>query len=252
MSAEPAVRTERRDGVLLVTLNRPHVLNAVNSELGEGLLAAVELLDRTDELKVGVITGAGRAFCAGMDLKAFTVDGDPRGLKEFVQRESRKPLIVAVEGFAVAGGLEICLACDVLVAARGAKLGIPEVTVGLFAAGGGVARLPHRVPYSVAMLMALSGDPITAEQAFQHGLVTLLCEPGEALRTALDVAGRIAANSPLGVLESKRLMRETVGRTEAEFWTLQDDALRRVLASDDAREGATAFAQKRPPNWSGR
>lgn len=247
-----AVITERQGEVLVITLNRPERLNAVNSELGEGLFAAVEKLDADDSLRVGVLTGAGRAFCAGMDLKAFTTEGDPRGIHEFMKRHTRKPLIVAIEGYAVAAGLEISLTCDLLVAARGAKLGIPEVKVGLFAGGGGVLRLPRRVPYTVAMLMALTGEPITAELAYDHGLVSHLTEPGEALATALELARKIAANAPIGVLESKRMIRETAGRTEDAFWEFQQPVLEAVIASADAREGATAFAEKRSPNWTGR
>lgn len=247
-----AVLTERRGDILVITLNRPERLNAVNSEVGLGLLAAAEMLDADPTLRVGVLTGAGRAFCAGMDLKAFPTEGDPKGIHDFMRRHHEKPLIVAIEGYAMAAGMEISLACDLLVAARDAKLGIPEVKRGLFAGGGGVLRLPRRVPYTVAMLMALTGDPITAEQAYQHGLVSHLVEPGEALTVALELAAAIAANSPVGVQLSKTMIRETVGRTEDEFWEFQQPSLERVLASDDAREGATAFAEKRTPDWTGR
>lgn len=247
-----AVLTEQRNGILLVTLNRPDALNAVNSAVGEGLLAAVERLDADDSLTVAVLTGAGRAFCSGMDLKAFAAEGEPRGIGEFVHRGAGKPMIAAIEGYAVAAGLEIALTCDLLVAGRGAKLGIPEAGVGLFAGGGGLLRLPRRVPYSVAMMMALTGQPISAAEAAGYGLVSELADDGTALTGALALAGRIAANSPLGVRYSKRLLLETQGRTEEEFWAYQRPLLQEVLGSADAREGATAFAERRPPRWTGR
>jgi enoyl-CoA hydratase len=247
-----AILTERRGNVLLITLNRPERLNAVNSELGVALLAAVEELDADDSLAVGVLTGAGRAFCAGMDLKAFVTEGEPRGITEMLHRESVKPLIVAIEGFAMAAGMEITLSCDLVVASRGAQLGIPEVKVGLFAAGGGVLRLPRKLPYAVAMTMALTGDPITAEEAHRYGLVSHLTEPGEALETALALAETIASRAPLGVIYSKKMVKATIGRTEDEFWDHQAPDFQRVIASADAIEGASAFASKRPPVWLGK
>ena len=161
------VLTERRDRVLLITLNRPKARNAVNTALARALTAAIEELDGDDGLTAGVLTGAGGGFCAGMDLKAFATEGAPKGFDEFLRYGAKKPLIAAIEGFAVAGGLEIALTCDLLVAAKGVKLGIPEVGVGLFAAGGALMRLPRLVPYGVAMEMALTGDPITAEKALE-------------------------------------------------------------------------------------
>lgn len=246
------VLTEQRDGVLLVTLNRPDALNAVNSALGEGLLAAARRLDADDSLAVAVLTGAGRAFCSGMDLKAFAAEGEPRGIEEFVHRGTAKPMIAAIEGYAVAAGLEIALTCDLMVAGEGARLGLPEARVGLFAGGGGLLRLGRRVPYSVAMTMALTGEPISAPEAARYGLVSQLAPDGAALPAALALAGRIAASSPLGVRYSKQLLRETQGRTEAEFWAYQRPLLRQVLDSADAREGAVAFAERRPPRWTGR
>jgi enoyl-CoA hydratase len=246
------VLTERRGSVLLITLNRPEARNAINADLAERLAAAVETLDGDDELAVGVLTGAGGAFCSGMDLKAFAAGGPPKALPRLLRNGSRKPLIAAVEGFAVAGGLELALICDLVVAAKGARLGIPEAKVGLFAAGGGLLRLPQRVPYGVAMEMALTADPITAEQAFEHGLVARLTEPGGAVDAALALAERIARNAPLAVATSKRLVRATQGLTDEEFWDLQKPLIPGVFESDDAKEGPRAFAQKRPPEWSGR
>jgi enoyl-CoA hydratase/carnithine racemase len=247
-----AVLTETRGRVLLITLNRPEAMNAINTDLAQGLLAAVAQLDGDDGLTAGVLTGAGRGFCAGMDLKAFLAGGMPKGFDTFIRDGAAKPLIAAIEGFALAGGLEVALTCDLLVAAKGVKLGIPEAGVGLFAAGGALLRLPRRVPYGVAMEMALTADPITAERAHEYGLVTRLAEPGAAVDVAMELAERIARNAPLSVAASKQIMRETQGRTEAEFWELQAPLTRDVFTSADAKEGPRAFAEKRAPNWSGK
>jgi enoyl-CoA hydratase len=247
-----AVLTERRGRVLLITLNRPEARNAINGELADGLVAAVDELDRDDGLTVGVLTGAGKGFCSGMDLKAFAAVGPPKSVSRFLQHGAQKPLIAAVEGFAVAGGLELALTCDLLVAARGAKLGIPEVGVGLFAAGGALLRLPQRLPYGVALELALTADLITADRGYGYGLVTRLTEPGRAAEEALALAERIARNAPLAVATSKRLVRAAQGVTEDEFWALQKPLVPGVFESDDAREGPRAFAEKRAPVWSGR
>jgi enoyl-CoA hydratase len=246
------VLTKRRDQVLLITLNRPESRNAINTELAEGLVRAIDELDGDDGLSVGVLTGAGSGFCSGMDLKAFAAGQPPKGFMSFLENGSAKPLIAAIERFAVAGGLEVALTCDLVVAAGGARLGIPEVSVGLFAAGGGLLRLPDRLPYGVAMEMALTGEPITAEQAYEHGLVSRLAEPGHAVDEALALAQRIARNAPLAVRASKRLVRDSRGRSEAEFWELQRPHMAPVFRSDDAKEGPRAFAEKRPPVWTGR
>lgn len=245
------VLAEVRDRTLLITLNRPDARNAVDTALAQGLLAAMERLDEDKDLAAGVLAGAGRGFCSGMDLKAFAQDGFPRGFAELLKRESAKPLIAAIEGFALAGGLEVALTCDLLVAARGAKLGIPETGVGLFAAGGALMRLPRRVPYAVAMEMALTAEPILAEKAHEYGLVSRLCEPGQAVECALELAARIAKNAPIGVTASKRIIRATQGRTEDELWEIQNPLAAKIAASKDAREGALAFIQKRAPNWQG-
>jgi enoyl-CoA hydratase len=246
------VVTEKRGRVLLVTLNRPDARNAVDSALGQALTAAMQQLDGDDGLTAGVLAGAGRGFSSGMDLKAFAKEGPPRGFEAFLRDGSQKPLIAAVEGFALAGGLEIALTCDLLVASRGARLGIPEVNVGLFAAGGALMRLPRRLPYGVAMEMALTSEPIDAERAFEYGLVTRLVEPGQAVETAMALAERIAKNAPLAVSISKQLIRETQGRTEEEFWALQAPLAAKIFRSEDAREGPRAFAEKRAPSWTGR
>jgi enoyl-CoA hydratase/carnithine racemase len=250
------VLSEQRDDVLLITLNRPERRNAVDAAVATGLAAALDALDATPELRVGVLTGAGKGFCAGMDLKAF-VEGDQpfggdRGFGGIVERPPAKPLIAALEGFAVAGGLEIALACDLIVAARGTRLGIPEVKRGLAAAAGGLLRLPRRMPYHLAMELALTGDPIDAERAAQVGLVNRLVEPGEAVEAALALAREIAANAPLATVGSKRILVEAPGWPDDERWSRQREITDPLLASQDAREGSLAFTEKRPPVWQGR
>ena len=250
-NGESAVLTERRGRVMVITLNRPEAMNAINGALSEGLRSAVQELDSDSGLTAGVVTGAGKGFCSGMDLKAFSRGEDIGPMLEFVQNGATKPLVGAIEGFALAGGLELALSCDLLVAARGAKLGIPEVGVGLFAAGAGLFRLPGRVGYGTAMEMAITGDPITAEEAADHGLVSRLTEPGEALSAALVLAERIARNAPLAVAASKQLIRASQGATEEELWKIQRPHMATVWKSDDAKEGPRAFAEKRPPEWTG-
>ena len=197
-TSDPAVLTERRDRVLVITLNRPDQRNAVNAAVAQGIAAALDELDSRADLSIGVITGAGKGFCAGMDLKAFVAGESPyagdRGFAGITQRASIKPLIAAVEGFAVAGGLEIALSCDLIVAARGARLGIPEVKRSLVAAGGGLLRLPRMLPRNIAMELALTGEPIQAERGHELGLINRLSEPAQALDVALELAEQIAAN----------------------------------------------------------
>lgn len=254
--SEAAVLTERQDRVLVITLNRPEARNAVNAALAAGLGAALDELDTDDGLSIGVITGAGKGFCAGMDLKAFVAGEWPhvegRGFAGIAERASAKPLIAAVEGFAVAGGLEVALACDLIVAAKGARLGIPEVKRGLVAAAGGLLRLPKVLPRNVAMELALTGDPILAERGAELGLVNRLSEPGQALATALELAEAVAQNGPLALAASKRIMNEAADWPESEFFHRQGEISGPVLGSEDAREGATAFAEKRPAVWKGR
>lgn len=256
MSDEQAVLTERRGRVLLITLNRPEARNSVNAELAAGVAAALDELDGDGELQVGVLTGAGKGFCAGMDLKAFVRGESPyvegRGFAGIAQRSADKPLIAAIEGFAVAGGLEVALACDLLVAARGARLGIPEVKRSLVAAGGALLRLPQRIPYHAAMEMALTGDPITAERGYELGLVNRVADEGGAVDAALELAGAIAPNAPLALAASKRILLESPGWSPEEMWERQGEISGPVFVSEDAREGATAFAEKREPVWKGR
>ena len=255
MPDEP-VLTERRDGVLLITLNRPDARNAVNLALAEGVAGALDELDADGAVAVGVVTGAGAGFCAGMDLKAFVTGERPwvgdRGFAGIVQRSSRKPLIAAIEGFAVAGGLEVALACDLIVAADGAKLGIPEVKRSLVAAGGALMRLPRRVPYGVAMELALTGDTITAQRGYELGLVNRLAERGGAVDAALELAGAVAAIGALALDATKAILQQQFDWGEEEFWQRQGELSGPVFTSEDAREGAVAFSEKRAPVWRGR
>ncbi|HCB33871.1 MAG TPA: enoyl-CoA hydratase [Acidimicrobiaceae bacterium] len=258
-TAEPLVLTERRGYVLVMTLNRPAAMNAFDSALSQALADALEAFDADADVRVGVLTGAGRAFSAGMDLKQFADGGidamptsDDRGFAGITERACAKPLIAAVEGVALAGGLEVALSCDLIVASEGTRLGIPEVGVGLFAGAGALLRLPRQLPYGLAMEMALTGDPITAEEAHRHGMVSRVCPKGEAVAVAVELAERIARNAPKGVRASKRLLKEVLGVSEAGFWEFQRPLLEEVFASEDALEGATAFAQKRSPEWRDR
>src|SRR5665213_4367805 len=212
MSDSEAVLTERRGNVLLITIDRPEVRNAVNAAVAAGIAGALEELDGDERLSVGILTGAGGFFCAGMDLGAFVKGESPwfgdRGFAGIAQRASQKPLIAAIEGFAVAGGMEIALACDLIVAARGAKMGIPEAKRSLVAAGGALLRLPRRMPYHVVMELALTGDPLPAERFHEFGVVNRLAEPGGAVDAALELAASIAKNGPLALVASKQILQE--------------------------------------------
>jgi enoyl-CoA hydratase len=256
MNDEPAVLTERRERVLLITINRPDQRNAVNAAVAQGIAAAMDELDDTTELSVGILTGAGKGFCAGMDLKAFVAGESPyaedRGFAGITQRAAAKPLIAAIEGFAVAGGLEVALSCDVIVAAKGARLGIPEVKRSLVAAGGALLRLPRALPRTIALEMALTGDPILAQRGHELGLVNRLVAPGEAVASALELAEAVADNGPLALAATKRIIVESADWPEAEFFARQREIVEPVMASQDAREGATAFSEKRTPVWRGR
>lgn len=255
-TTEQAVLTEVRDGVLIITINRPDARNAVNGAVAQGLADAVAELDGNDDLRCGILTGAGGAFCSGMDLKAFMRGELPfleeGGFAGIAKKGPRKPLIAAVEGFAVAGGMEIALACDLIVAAEGAKLGIPEVKRNLVAAGGALLRLPNRIPFHLAMEMALTGDPMTAERAYEFGLVNRVAPAGGAVEAALELASRITVNGPLAIYASKEILTKAVDWSEADGWTAQEAIVAPVFTSEDAQEGALAFAEKRDPVWKGR
>ena len=249
-----AVLRERRGRVLIITINRPEARNAVNLAVSQGLADAVDELDDDPGLTVGVITGAGGNFCSGMDLKAFAAGEQVaipgRGIG-FTERPPRKPLIAAVEGFALAGGTEVVLGTDLVVASKTAKFGIPEVKRGLVAAGGGLLRLPHRIPYQKAFELALTGESFTAEQGEQWGFVNVLTEPGEALAGAIELAEKISANGPLAVAATKDVLIRSADWSQSEMWQKQMEVIIPVFTSNDAREGAVAFAEKRAPNWTG-
>lgn len=253
-STEPAVLVEQRDRILIVTINRPKAKNAVNLAVSQGLADAMDRLDGDPGLSVGIVTGAGGSFCAGMDLKAFArgerCDIDGRGLG-FTQRPPAKPLIAAVEGYALAGGTEVALSTDLIVAATDSAFGIPEVKRGLVAGGGGLLRLPQRIPYAIAMELALTGENLSAQRAHELGLVSVLAEPGSALQAAIALAEKITANGPLAVAATKKIIVESRYWGPEEQWTEQFKILAPVFGSKDAREGAVAFAEKRAPQWTG-
>jgi enoyl-CoA hydratase len=255
MTPPAEVLVDRADGVLTITLNRPEVRNAINAATARAVAAALDQLDASDELSVAVLTGAGGTFCAGMDLKAFLAGERPslpgRGLAGFVERPPAKPLIAAVEGAAVAGGFEIALACDLIVAAENARFGLPEVRRGLVAAGGGLLRLPRHIPYHLAVEWALTGDYVSTAAARAAGLVSRVTPPGAALGEASELARRIARNGPLAVAASKRILVESADWPIAEAFERQRAISEPVRASQDAREGARAFVEKREPRWHG-
>ncbi|PLW83088.1 enoyl-CoA hydratase [Kineobactrum sediminis] len=255
MSDEP-VLVEIKDGIMVVTLNRPQAKNAANRALAEGVAAAMDELDSNDDLRVAILTGAGGTFCSGMDLKAFVSGEVPhiegRGFGGLTERPPRKPLIAAIEGYALAGGLELAISCDLIVAADNAKFGIPEVKRGLAAAAGGLVKLPRQIPPRLAMEMALTGDFIDAGQAQAMGLINRVVPQGTALEEALKLAAAIAANGPLAVATSKQVILESADWSREEMWQKQQELVNAVFVSEDAIEGATAFAQKRAPNWKGR
>ncbi|MDQ7903812.1 crotonase/enoyl-CoA hydratase family protein [Phytohabitans sp. ZYX-F-186] len=249
------VRTEEQGRVLLVTIDRPEVRNAIDTATAKGIAAALTELDERDDLSVGVLTGAGKGFCAGMDLKAFLAGERPsvpgRGFAGIVERPPDKPLIAAVEGFAVAGGFEIALACDLVVAAEDATFGLPEVRRGLLPGGGGLLRLPTRVPYALALEWILTGRRVTAREAHAAGLVNRLTPTGTALAAALELAQQIARNAPLAVRAAKRIVVESGGWPAEEAFARQQEIYEPVRSSQDAVEGARAFTEKRDPDWRG-
>jgi enoyl-CoA hydratase len=251
------VLLQRREGdVLVLTLNRPERRNAINLALAHAIAAALEAFDADDALRVAVLTGAGKGFCSGMDLKGFSEGESPslpeRGFAGLAQRPPAKPLIAAVEGFAVAGGCEIALACDLIVAAEDARFGLPEVKRGLVAAGGGLLRLPQRIPYHLAMELALTGESLDAEAAARHGLVNRVVPSGQALAIALELARAIARNAPLAVVASKEIVQKSRDWPQEWMFDLQAPLARQVGGSADALEGARAFVEKRAARWSGR
>jgi enoyl-CoA hydratase/carnithine racemase len=250
------VLVEHADRIAIITINRPQARNAINHAVSAGMAEALAELDERDDLTVGIITGAGGTFSSGMDLKAFLAGEDVsvagKGLGGITHAPPRKPLIAAVEGWALAGGCEVALACDLIVAANDAKFGIPEVKRGLVAGAGGLIRLPRRIPAGIAMELALTGDPLPAADAHRLGLVNALTEPGEALDGARRLAARIAVNGPLAVAATKQIITQQQDWDTGDVWARQESIMRPVFLSEDAREGALAFAEKRAPAWKGR
>jgi enoyl-CoA hydratase len=249
------VLVERDDRVMTITINRPEARNAINAEVTAGVAAALDELEERAYLSLAILTGAGGNFSAGMDLKAFlrgenvTLPG--RGLAGMTQAPPSKPVIAAVEGYALAGGCELVLSCDLVVASEEAKFGIPEVKRGLVAGAGGLLRLPNRIPYQVAMELALTGENFTAADAQRYGLANRITAPGEALAGARELAGKITANGPLAVRATKQIIVSSPDWTSDVAFDRQAEIMGPVFASADAQEGATAFAEKRAPVWRG-
>ena len=244
------------DGIMTVTLNRPEAKNAANRALAEGVAAAMDQLDESDDIQVAILTGAGNTFCAGMDLKAFVSGETPqiegRGFAGLTEKGPRKPLIAAVEGYALAGGLELAISCDLIVTADNAKFGIPETKRGLAAAAGGLMKLPRQIPPRIAMELALTGEFIDAARAADLGLVNQVVPAGTALDAAKELAAKIVANGPLAVAVSKQVILESIDWTAEDMWKKQGALVMPVFVSVDAREGANAFDEKRAPNWKGK
>jgi enoyl-CoA hydratase len=251
-----AVLVDVADGVMTVTINRPEAKNAVNKQVAEGIAAAMDKLDSSDDIHVAILTGADNTFCAGMDLKAFVTGELPfvegRGFAGLVEKLPRKPLIAAVEGHALAGGLELAIACDLVVTADNAKFGIPETKRGLAAGAGGLMRLPRQIPPRIAMELAMTGDFIDAQRAADLGLVNKVVPAGTALEGAKELAAKIAANGPLAVAVSKQVIIESADWNADNMWENQGKIVQPVFSSEDAIEGATAFAEKRAPVWKGK
>ncbi len=252
--SEAEVLTEVDGNVLIVTINRPAAKNAVNKAVAEGVAAAMDRLDSESELRCAVLTGAGGTFCSGMDLKAFLRGEMPsvpgRGFGGLTEQPPKKPIIAAVDGYALAGGMEIALACDLIVANASAMFGIPETKRGLVAGAGGLMRLPRQIPPRIAMELALTGDFINAQRAYEVGFINQITE-GPALDAAKALAAKIAENGPLALITSKAIIRDSHEWTEAEMWKKQQGYVGGIFTSNDAREGAAAFAEKRKPNWQG-
>jgi enoyl-CoA hydratase len=255
MSEAPEVLTEVQDGVLIVTMNRPEAKNAMNKAQAEGISAAMDRLEAENDLRCAILTGAGGTFCSGMDLKGFLRGERPsiegRGFGGLTEWTPSKPVIAAIDGYALAGGMELAMSCDLIVCNSGAKFGIPEAKRGLAAAAGGLIKLPRQIPPRIAMELALTGDFVDAKRAYELGFVNRIVD-GPALEGALELAKAVAANGPLALIASKAVIRQSHTWSDAEMWQKQAGIVMPVFSSEDAREGAAAFAEKRKPNWQGK
>ena len=253
---EQPLIVEKRGHILVLTLNRPEIKNAASYEMACEMAQALDLLEADDDLRLAIITGAGGNFCTGMDLKGFLQGKRPsipgRGFCAVTEAPPKKVLIAAIEGYALAGGFELALGCDLIVASNQAKFGLPEVKRGLVAAAGGLLRLPKRLPYHVAMEFILTGNMLSAEVAHRHGLINRLVEPGQALEAALELAEEVVANGPLALMASKRIVRESGDWTESDMFDKQREIAMPLFETEDAKEGARAFAEKRKPVWKNR
>lgn len=251
-----SVLVDITNGIMTITMNRPEARNAINGDTARGIAAALEQLDSDDSVRVGILTGAGGTFCSGMDLKGFLTGDLPsvegKGFGGLTEALPRKPLIGAVEGYALAGGCEMALSCDMLVAAETSKFGIPEVKRGLVAAAGGLMRMPRQIPQKIAMELALTGDFMSAQRAADLGLVNRIVAEGSALDSAKELAAAINANGPLAVAVSKQVVLQSADWSTSEMFTKQNEIAVPVFSSEDAIEGAAAFAEKRAPNWKGK
>jgi enoyl-CoA hydratase len=253
-----AVEFDQRGPFAVVKINRPEARNAVNAEVAQGIEDAIDKIEADDSIWVGILTGEPPVFCAGADLKeinagrAASLATERGGFGGITQRERTKPIIAAVDGPALAGGTEIALACDLIVASTTASFGIPEVKRSLVAAGGGLFRLGRKIPFNLAMELALTGDPIAAQQAHHHGLVNRLVEPGKALDGATALAEQICANAPVAVRESRKVVLEATNAPDEVGWKMSIEGMAAAMSSEDFSEGLTAFIEKRPPQWKGR
>jgi enoyl-CoA hydratase len=249
------VLVEVEDGVAVITINRPRARNAVNGAVARGIAAALDELEERKDVAAYVLTGAGGTFSSGMDLKGFMTGDFPvlagRGFGGIVEAPPKKPIIAAIEGYALAGGCELALACDIIVASEEAKFGLPEPKRGLVAGAGGVMRLPQRIPYHIAMEIALTGDHFPASRLYELGLVNHVTPAGGALAKALELAKKIAGNAPLALAATKRVMVESADWSRDEMFKKQGEIINPVFGSKDAMEGAAAFAEKRAPQWKG-
>ena len=248
------VSVEYTDGIQIITINRPQARNAISVETALQMAAAFEEMDAREDVRIGILTGAGGTFSSGMDLKDFARTGirsvvQGKGFAGLNEAPPQKPLIAAVEGFALAGGFEMMLACDLVVAASNAQFGLPEVKRGLVAGSGGLLRLPRQIPYHIAMEVILTGDMLSAERASQFGLINVLTEPGQALAEALKLARRICENGPMAVQTAKSIVNKGLNFSTEEMFRLQAPLMQHIFASEDAREGSLAFAEKRKPVW---